>query len=124
MFKHKSTIFILLILFSMSCALITPKQEGYHPPMECFATMKYIGGGEVVLHVTGLNSTVFCRRVISTFSEDYYFKVIETNKQDFDKNKFQKICHINGDDNFEFDVYSNSDIGNYFCYSLNMGEIL
>ncbi len=88
------------------------RSESYVPPMNC--TVSFSGFGEIAfLDVRGINSTIYCRRVISAFSKDSRFKTFNVNITDIPQNQ-KPLCRLIGE-NFTIDIFSKDSIGGYIC---------
>lgn len=88
------------------------KTGSYQPPMNC--TISFSGFGETAyLDVRGLNSTLFCRRVVSAFSNDHNFVALDVNVTNIPE-KQRPLCRIMGD-KFTINIFSEQSLGGYIC---------
>lgn len=84
-------------------------ENTYHPPMQCYVSVEIKGAPSIIyLDVTGLNSTVFCRRLMNDFDLG---TVTELDKP----SPLDSMCVVNGE-GFSISVSSISEKSSkYIC---------
>lgn len=118
--KKTTYVFGILIVMLMSFIsllyyknVIKDGQLSYYTPPKNCKVLYEVGGKTIYMDVNGLNSTVFCRRVLSFFEEssvslyDENFTIPE---------EYKKSCNLSGE-GFIVTVLSKDEIGSQFCES-------
>lgn len=113
---RKNIFYFLLIIATIVGGIFfvykEEKPNTYIPPNECTVYVEVKGDG-AYMNVTGLNSTVFCRRVIDVFNEESD-KIVAINVEDYPDGL--PLCEIQSDDKtFNVRVISGGDFGRYIC---------
>lgn len=96
-------------------------ERSYMPPMACSILISSYGQN-AILEVRGLNSTIFCRRVLSIFENDRNFITEEIPVENDVFSDDVLVCSIAGQD-FVVNVLSNSKLGNFICREIEPQSI-